>query len=129
MEDEHSRPSTVDNSTQLLHTSISPYLNRSKFTSDMLENHHDRYSLTAVVAIGGLFMLFTSGIISALVVFLRKRNAVFVFQQTEQEDYDDCEVEDPNTDTEFADTDMDCDHECQIANERTSKGDFCQNKF
>ena len=95
-------------------------MNSSHLTVD-IEGNNGTHSLTTVLIIGSLFMLVTLGFISALVAFVRKRNTVFVFQKSEQEDYEDCEMDELNTDIEYADTDVERDLEAQINRSKRRK--------
>jgi hypothetical protein len=94
-------------------------------------------SFTVVIVIASIFLFVTIAVTMALVVFCRKRNAVFAFQKSEQEDYPDYEMEEMETDVEY-NTETDSDTEtsslrkqrrpkscrCQHSGEGSARGDY-----
>jgi len=62
------------------------------------------------VVIASIFLFVTLTITAAVVVFCKKRNSVFAFQKSEQEDMD-YELDDINTDVEYTETDFES--ECE----------------
>lgn len=59
------------------------------------------HSFTMVMVIASMFLFFTLAITVAVIIFCRKKNIVFAFQKSEQEDGGEYELDDMDTNTDF----------------------------
>ena len=88
------------------------FLKKSKIMTDLVNPSSVRaQSFTTVVVIASIFLFLTMTITAAVVVFCRKRNSVFAFQKSEQEDAADYELDDINTDVEYTETEFESETE------------------
>ncbi|ELT88149.1 hypothetical protein CAPTEDRAFT_195379 [Capitella teleta] len=97
------------------------FLKKTGVMRDMQVQPGHSQSFTVVVVIASLFLFVTMAITMALVVFCRKRNSVFAFQKSEQEDYPDYEMEEMETDVEYTETDSDTETSSLRKQQRRSK--------
>ncbi|CAD5111773.1 unnamed protein product [Dimorphilus gyrociliatus] len=79
---------------------VNDFFHKSNILTSLVRKGTESHSLTMVIVVASVLLFVTISITAAVIVFCKKRNAVFALQKAEQEDEAEYELDDINTDSD-----------------------------